>query len=69
MEIPELEALRDSGEWRVFTARWERHDGTHSEGARGTVLIVGTPVNPDTVVVLDAAGGRHRWNRRHMSAD
>lgn len=63
-----LEALRRSGAVRVFSARWPLLGrGEHSEGCRGVVESVGSPADPDVVIVRDMSGGLHRWDRHHVS--
>jgi hypothetical protein len=63
MEISELEALRDAGTVHSFRGSF----GGREEGARGTVVQVGSPANPDVVVVRDTVGNRHTWNRQTVS--
>lgn len=63
----ECEALRDAGTEAIFTARWSVFGRAFSEGCRGVVDQVGTPADPDVVIIRDASGKRHRWDMRHVS--
>lgn len=67
MSREELEALRESGEERVFTARWLRLGRPYSEGCRGVVETVGAPADRNVVIIRGASGERHRWDMRHLS--
>ncbi|MFI5814927.1 hypothetical protein ACIA7S_28710 [Streptomyces sp. NPDC051643] len=65
MEISELEALRDAGTVHVFQGRF----GRTSEGMRGKVVQVGSPTDPDIVVVRNELGTRRNWDRHTMSVN
>lgn len=61
MEISELEALMEAGTECVFQAEF----GGRSEGARGKVVKVGAPLDPD-VVWVESAARTFNWDRRTM---
>lgn len=63
MELDELEALRKAGTVHNFQGRF----GNRPEGARGTVIQVGAPADPNVVVVRDIVGNRHTWDRHTMT--
>jgi hypothetical protein len=63
MEIAELEALMAAGTVRSFAGTF----GGRPEGARGKVVKVGAPLDPDVVWVETATGHVRRWDRHTMS--
>lgn len=63
MEIAELTALMEAGTIHSFTATF----GNRLVGARGRVVKVGAPLDPDVVWVRTLSGTPHRWNRHTMN--
>lgn len=64
MEISELAALLTAGTVTTFKARF----GTDDAGTRGAIVQIGSPLNPNLVLVVDTDGRLHEWDRRIMRA-
>jgi hypothetical protein len=64
MEHAELTALMNAGTVHNFHGQF----GGRPEGARGTVVKVGAPLDPNVVWVRTLTGTIRNWDRRTMSA-